>query len=189
MSRKVRLSFAAPLVLIAAVPACVVRPSSQPPAGETAHSNPPPTAEVHDDDDAPGHVNPPGPHVNPPRQPPPPMPGRPPMVPRTDPNPGTATQTPTQQPPQNLRAWSVFQNKNDKACYAQVAVDCPPKPATCNPPPPRKLASCPTSITMDGPVRVVETAPDTCLVTYAAPACPPNMACNPPRPEEIDCPQ
>jgi hypothetical protein len=169
MSRKVRVSFAAPLVMIAVGPACVIHTAKAPP----------PTVEGNGTGSAQ-----PGPIMNPPR----------PVDPSTTPDhaagpdtPGTAQQGPTQ--PANLGSWTVTMSQGDHTCYAQVAVTCPPKGATCNPPPPRAMEACPSGMSMDRPVRIVEETADQCAVYFPMPACPSGASCNPPRPQKIDCPQ
>jgi|GEM_PF-2870203 len=175
MSRKVRLSFAAPLVLIAVVPACTVRTDPQPARPPHEHTATQPVHPV---------SNPP-----PPTQPEPP-PARPrPVDPTPTQQPPLVDGQPTQQPPQALRTWAVFQNRNDLGCYVQWPGRCPAPPATCNPPPPRKLDSCPTGITPDRTTHIVEQRPNVCTVEFTDKPCPRNAKCAPPRHESITCPQ
>jgi hypothetical protein len=176
-----RRTFAAPLVVTLALPiagACIVKTGSSPQrSGTTDHRT-----------GGGESGNPTGTHVNPPRTTPTTT------GPKTAPDPNTSTSTTVQQtnpaqPTQqaSLREWHVFQN--DKSCYATQKVDCPPKPATCNPPPPVKLASCPSGLEMPQGLTIREDAPDSCAVWYPMPDCPAGMSCNPPRPQQIACPK
>jgi hypothetical protein len=114
------------------------------------------------------HANPPGPHTNPP----------PPVVQQEQ------EQTP---PPADLRTWHVFANTGDKSCYATLDVQCV-KGATCNPPPPTKLERCPDGLEMPRGLTIREDSANSCAIYYPMPECPPNMSCNPPRPQTIACP-
>lgn len=165
MSRKVRHSFAAPLVVTLAVgPACVVRSSPAP--------------------QQPTPVDPPGPVMNPPR---PVAPTEP--TPDRAPNPDTAPDTvaQTDPPPEFVsRTWEVRLDRSGATCRAYVPVVCQPK-ATCNPPPPRAI-DCPDGITVERPVRVMEQAPGECYALPEVTPCPKDMACNPPPPRKTACP-
>jgi hypothetical protein len=160
-----RRSFAAPLVVTMALPlagACVVKTgpaTTPPPGGETSM-----------------HANPPGPHTNPPR-------------PGGDTPPPVVQQEQEQQPPQQaeMRTWHVFQNSGDKSCYATLDVQCV-KGATCNPPPPTRLERCPSGLEMPQGLTIREDSANSCAIYYPMPECPPNMSCNPPRPQTIACP-
>jgi hypothetical protein len=126
-------------------------------------------------------------HVNPPRA----TDGAPPgTAPNTDPTTPSVQQTepapPTTQA--NLRTWHVTQ-RSDKSCYASLKVECPPKPATCNPPPAVKLASCPDGLQMPQGMTIHEESANSCALHHPMPDCPPGMACNPPRPQSIECPK
>lgn len=180
MSRKVRSSFAAPLVVTLAVaPACMVRTSSPPPGAA-------PTERERDRT----HV-----HQNPPR---PPTVGTTDSVNNPDPQPrdpvvvDTVQQTPPPTQSGQLASWTVFLDRRDGACYARMDVDCPPKPATCNPPPARKLDACPPNFRVDDvdrPVKIVEYAKDDCYLQAPMPACPQGASCNPPPPQKTSCPR
>lgn len=180
--RKVRSSFAAPLVLTLAVaPACVVRTSSQPPPNGS-----PGTGSARDNDQVHTHTNPPRPPVVTPGQ----------TNPNPDPTPkdpvvvDTVQQTPP--PAVELSSWTVFQNRKDRACYARLDVECPAPPATCNPPPARKLQACPDNFRVDPtdrPVKIVERAKDDCYLQMPMPACPEGASCNPPPPQKTSCPR
>ena len=172
MSRKIRYHFAAPLVMTLAVaPACVVRTAPPPPPSAT--------------DDGAGSVqtisNPPPPGTGSALPPPvddrAPFPGGPP---------DTAQQTPATPP--RLGAWTVFQNQRDHQCYVQITVDCPPKGATCNPPPPRVMDSCPTGMALDRPIQLYEQSPGVCFLQPPIPPCPRNAKCKAPAPQKTDCP-
>lgn len=164
-----RRTFAAPLVVTLALPiagACIVTSGKPPPPPSTGN----PTAT----------------QVNPPRTN---------TGPKTAPDPNTSTSTTVQetnpgQPTQQaeLRTWHVFQSSSDKSCYATQKAECPPKPATCNPPPPIKLASCPSGLEMPQGLTIREDSANSCAVYYPMPECPANMSCNPPRPQTIACP-
>lgn len=184
MSAKLpRRSFAAPLVVTLAMPACLVTSSKPAPApvtsntgneGETsAHMNPPRTqpTEPAQPTQHPGHGAPPQPR---------------------DPQPGNQVAQQTQQAPTEatLRTWTVYVQASGKGqeCYASHDITCPPKGATCNPPPPTKLASCPSGITAERPLKIREDAANSCSLYYPMPACPANVACNPPRPQTVSCP-
>jgi hypothetical protein len=164
MSRKVRVSFAAPLVMIAFGPACVVHTASTPPPDHTTidgdgtgpRTGPTPTPDHAANPDNPSDTAQQGPN-------------------------------PTQQA--NLGTWNVTMSNSDHTCYAQIAVNCPPKGATCNPPPPRAMEACPSGMSMERPVRIVEETANQCAVYFPAPACPAGTMCNPPRPQKIDCPR
>jgi hypothetical protein len=163
-----RRTFAAPLVVTLALPvagACVVKsgPATTPPPGDgtTMHANPP---RSHSD--------------------------TPPTPPRADPPPPVVQQEQQQQqtPPQaEMRSWHVYQNSGDKSCYAVQDVGCV-KGATCNPPPPTKLERCPTGLEMPQGLTIREDSANSCAIYYPMPECPPNMSCNPPRPQTIACP-
>jgi hypothetical protein len=71
-------------------------------------------------------------------------------------------------------------------CRAMLDVHCVPN-ATCNPPPPKPIA-CPTGITMERPLDVVQRDTE-CYVEYHAAACPKGATCNPPPPRKTACPQ
>ena len=181
-----RRTFAAPLVVTLALPvagACLVTSSKAPPPGGNTPGR---TTDHRTGDDG----TPPTAHVNPPRVT---EPGNttPTTAPNSDPTTPTVQQTEPAQPTQSasLREWHVFQNKTDKSCYATLKVECPPKPATCNPPPPTKLASCPSGLEMPQGLTIREDAQNSCAVYYPMPDCPPGMACNPPRPQTITCPK
>ncbi len=184
MSAKIpRRTFAAPLVVTLAMPlagACLVTSGtkSPPPSGGGGPVTDHRTSGSGDTTTA---TNPPGPHVNPPRVTP-----TDPTV-KTDPPPDLVQQTTlTQQAA--LRTWHVYQNAGDKQCYAALDVQCPAK-ATCNPPPPLLLASCPTSLTMPQGLTIREDSVNACAVYYPMPDCPTGTACNPPRPQTIECPK
>lgn len=177
-----RRTFAAPLVVTLAVPlagACLVTSSKAPPPGDST------TGRTNDHRTGEDRTPPTTTHVNPPRANPGPT-----TAPNTDPTPSTVQQTEPAQPTQQaaLRTWHVFQSTSDKSCYATLKVECPPKPATCNPPPPTKLASCPSGLQMPQGLTIREDAANSCAVYYPMPDCPPGMACNPPRPQTITCP-
>ena len=171
-SRRPRSSFAAPLVVtLALAPACLVTPApaGQPRTGTTTISNPPRPA--------PGTTTPAPPKPQPPDQPPPRQ---------TDPSTGAvqAGPNPTQT---TLASWSVYQ-RPDRSCYATQVTQCPPRPATCNPPPPLKMDGCPDGASASKAITIQELSPGECYVMHAAAACEPGMTCNPPRPTKIDCP-
>ncbi len=173
-SRRPRSSFAAPLVVtLALAPACVIRtaPVGQPRTGTTTIANPPRPAT--------GTTTPaPPPKPQPPDRPPPRQ---------TDPSTDVvqAAPNPTQTA---LTSWTVYK-RADASCYAMQAMQCPPAPATCNPPPPLKMSSCPAGASEKKSVNVKELAPGECYVVASGPAsCPAGATCNPPRPVKIDCP-
>jgi hypothetical protein len=118
-----------------------------------------------------------------PTEPAPPIVTNPP--PPIEPAPVDPTPTPTQT---ELGSWTVFQNRNDKQCYAAIDVKCMPQ-ATCNPPPPRIMEACPDGIADGASLKVKEWNPGQCFVVFPDPGCPPNVACNPPRPQPIACPK
>lgn len=179
-----RRTFAAPLVVTLALPfagACFVTSGKAPP---------PSGGSTNDHRTGSGDTagNPTTTHANPPRQD---YPTGPTTAPNTDPSTSTVVQQPPTQPTTQqaeLRTWHVFQNTSDKSCYATLKVDCPPKPATCNPPPPTKLASCPSGLEMPQGLTIREDAANSCAVYHPMPACPAGMSCNPPRPQTIACP-
>ncbi len=210
-SRRPRLRFAAPLVVTLAIaPACIIH---------TGTSAPPRTTGTVDDHRAveptPTPImNPPRPidpeppftgSTEPPARPianPPPIDltghgstvTTPPIkqtAPVTDVVQAGPNQTtpPTQPAPSGLTTWTVTLRTRDQACVATIDVQCPPAPATCNPPPARKLASCPDGVTATSSLKIQELSPGACFVVQATPACPAGMACNPPRPAKIDCPR
>lgn len=187
-----RRSFAAPLVVTLAVPACIVatKPAPAPVSGSVRDNRTDPNPGTNPD----GTPTPPPPPIaNPP--PPdrvtPPAPPAPP--PPRAPQPGNTTvqqpppPTPPTTTPAALRSWTVFVG-NDKTCYSQYDVVCPPKGATCNPPPPQKLASCPPGITAERPFKIKEETADNCALYYPTPDCGAGVTCNPPRPQKIACP-
>lgn len=176
-----RRTFAAPLVVTLALPmagACLVTSGTKapPPGGSTTD---------HRTGSGEPATSPPTPHVNPPRQEYPTG-----TATNTDPSTSTVQQTSPAQPTQQaeLRTWHVFQNSGDKSCYATLDVDCPPKGATCNPPPPTKLASCPSGLQMPQGLAIREDSANSCAIYYPMPECPKDMSCNPPRPQTIACP-
>lgn len=180
MSAKLpRRSFAAPLVVTLAMPACFVSTGKAPPPSHGTSSDAPANDEPR------AHVNPPRPVEHPghaePAQPKDPQPGN-----------DTAQQTQQQTPPPaaRTRTWTVYVQASGKSqeCFAAYDVECPPKGATCNPPPPIKLASCPSGITAAKPYKIREDAPDSCALYYPMPDCPAGVACNPPRPQTVSCP-
>lgn len=185
-ARTPRRSFAAPFVItLAAVPACYVQtapPPNQPPPPppQTEPQSPPPQQPQ-------GPVtvtNPPRP-TPPPQQPDPPPP-RPPQPQPRPPQPQPQPTTPPVTTPHGDMAWTVF--KNADGCMAAIKVECQPK-ATCNPPPPFKIA-CPADVNLDKPVTVVsQDGGSTCMVQFPMPTCPPGTACNPPRPRRVECPK
>jgi hypothetical protein len=68
---------------------------------------------------------------------------------------------------------------------AAIKVECQPK-ATCNPPPPFKIA-CYDNVILDKPVTVTSRdGGSTCFIDYAA-TCPPNAKCRAPQP--VTCPK
>lgn len=165
MSAKLpRRSFAAPLVVTLAMPACFVT------SGKPAPAPPPSHGTANDEPRA--HVNPPRPQPEQPAQPD---------------HPDQMQQQPA---PAKLRTWTVYVTTSGKSqeCFAAHDVECPPKGATCNPPPPIKLASCPSGITAAKPYKIREDAPDSCALYYPMPDCPAGVACNPPRPQTVSCP-
>jgi hypothetical protein len=86
----------------------------------------------------------------------------------------------------SVSSWTVFKNKD--GCMAAIKVECQPK-ATCNPPPPFKIA-CYGNVSLAKPVTV--TSRDggaTCFVEHEMPKCPPGASCNPPRPQQVTCPK
>jgi hypothetical protein len=185
-----RRTFAAPLVVTLAVPACFVSsgtPAPAPTTGRTSSSG----GEVRDHR---GESEPPRAHVNPPRPAPDGTTAHPGHEQTTPPprqtQPGNEQmqqQTPpAPTPPAAMRSWTVF--VNDKDCFTSYDVTCPPKGATCNPPPPLKLAKCPSGITADRPLKIKEDSPNACALYYPMPDCPAGVACNPPRPQKIECP-
>lgn len=182
MSAKLpRRSFAAPLVVTLAMPACLV-----------TSGKPAPTPVVNNEEPR-GHVNPPRQQPTDPAQPTQEHPGHGTTPPPRDPQPGNEVAQPTQQAPveeTKLRTWTVFVQTSGKSqeCFAAYDVACPPKGATCNPPPPTKLASCPSGITAERPLKIRESEPNSCALYYPMPECPANMACNPPRPQTVSCP-
>jgi hypothetical protein len=198
-----RRTFAAPLVITLAVPACLVssgKSSTPPPAGSRTadhrtdesrpHVNPPPVVgqsgtPAPDSNDGGGTgtgviANPP-----PPDRTAPPTTGTATPPPRA-PQPGNTTvqQTQTQT---TLRSWHVFQNAGTKTCSAVLDVSCE-KGMTCNPPPPTKVA-CPSALSMPQGATIKEEAAGSCTLYYPLPDCPAGMACNPPRPQTIGCPK
>lgn len=169
-----------------AVPACLVtsgKPAPAPSGGTSATSG-----EVRDrrtnPDEPRAHVNPPRPTggtAEPARPTPPPPPPPKGTVPGND--------TMQQQPPPkqaSLRSWNVFMTGSD--CYTSYNVQCPPKGATCNPPPPQKLERCPSGISADRPLTIREEPANSCALYHPMSDCPPGVACNPPRPQKIECP-
>lgn len=201
-SRRPRSRFAAPLVLtLALAPACVIRTrtSTPPPGGRDATQgqsdgtvtpivNPP--RPLPGDGTAETTPPPPAPTVGPIANPPPPdrvgPPTRTPPIKQTDPAIDVVQAGPN--PQAAPTTWHVSQ-RADKTCYAVLDVQCPPAPATCNPPPALKLSSCPAGATTTTSLKVQETSPGECFVVYDAPACPATMACNPPRPAKTACPR
>jgi hypothetical protein len=175
-SRRPRTRFAAPLVVTLALsPACVL----------TERSSRPPTAAPTDPSAPQGPV---GPTMNPPPPDRVPLPTDPvPPIKQTDPTTDVVQAGPT--PQAAPTTWRIWQNDSDKSCLVSMDVSCPPAPATCNPPPAKKLASCPPGVTATSATTIQELAPGECFVMYAVPACPAGMACNPPRPAKIDCPR
>ena len=201
-SRRPRSRFAASLVVtLALAPGCLVR---------TGPSAPPPERRQvadHRGDDTITIANPPRPADGSSTTAPPTNPGRPPRadspgadrvdgggrgtVPPRQPD-GTTDVVqggPTQTPPSfTPTTWMVFQ-RADKGCYAVMEVQCPPAPATCNPPPPRDLVACPPLVTEKKPVKIRELSSGECFITPALRACPkPPATCNPPRPIHTECP-
>jgi len=181
-----RRTFAAPLVVTLALPvagACFVTSGTKapPPGGSTNDHR-----TGSGDGTAEPATNPPTPHVNPPRAGYP-DPG---TAPNSEPTSGTVQQTNPAQPTQQtaLRTWHVFQNSSDKHCYAVHNVECPPKGATCNPPPPVQLKSCPSGLEMPQGLTIREDSANSCAIYSPMPECPANMSCNPPRPQTIACP-
>jgi hypothetical protein len=189
-----RLSFSAPLVMtLAAAPACVVTtPTTQP-----AQSAPAPTVDRRTDGthEVPPTIitNPPRPQPGEPTAPPPvppPTTSRPAPPPRYG-NPGGTTVDQTSPPPTTtpaMRHWTVTV-ASDKSCFAAIEGGCPSgTKATCNPPPPARIA-CPPNMAPRSTVSIDEKAADSCMVTYPMPSCPPGVMCNPPRPQSIACPE
>jgi hypothetical protein len=188
-----RRSFAAPLVVTLAVPACIVTSSKPAPAPTGDNGNPNGSVRDHRTD---GQAEPsdpppppPGTMVNPPRVVDHPAPPTTTTPPPRDPQRGNGTMQqpvppPTQQAP--LRSWTVYINGKD--CYTSYDVTCPPKGATCNPPPPQKLAKCPDGITADRPFKIKEDSANSCALYYPMPDCPAGVSCNPPRPQKTGCP-
>ena len=201
-SRRPRSSFAAPLVItLALAPACVVRTghSSAPPPTQRAHvedhrgdgtitiANPPrPVATTASAPPPSGPISPPprGTDGTPTRT----SPGSGPISPPPRGTDGTPTQAgPNPTPTTTLASWMIYQ-RADKGCYAVRATECPPAPATCNPPPPTEIA-CPRGATEKKPLQVKEAAGGECFIHFAMPACPkPPATCNPPRPVHTPCP-
>lgn len=95
--------------------------------------------------------------------------------------------------PTSDRHWYVYQQ--GKECFADTNADaCPPPPKgeparPCNPPPPTPY-KCSDAKIEPLPFHVVQHAgsPD-CFVDYGDQSCPPGMACNPPAPKKLVCPQ
>lgn len=165
MSRSLRTRFAAPLVVTLAVaPACVVHSASAPPPAGPATAGPTTADATAAPPTGPAPVE---------------VPREPAVTDQVRPPPPTTTAT-------TLHTWTVFRNRTDQQCYASIDVTCSPK-ATCNPPPPRPMESCPTGMT-DQPVKIREQPGGTCLLESSPPACAPNAPCNPPRPQPVDCP-
>lgn len=165
-ARSLRRSFATPLVVTLAVPACIVSSGTKsPPAGKTTD-----------------HRAQPQPQVNPPRTV---EPGDPTSETPRDPQPGDTT---VQAPPGDveLRSWHVVRSASDKACHATLNITCPPQ-ATCNPPRPSKV-ECPPGLTMPQGLTIEETYPGQCGVFYPDPPCPAGATCNPPPPVSVACP-
>jgi hypothetical protein len=167
-----------------AVPACFVTTAkpAPPPSGRNNTT----TADVRDHrtnpDEPRAHVNPPRPTGDTPTQE---HPGHTTPPPKAEPGNDTMQQSPpTKQA--SLRSWNVFMSGKD--CYTSYNVTCPPKGATCNPPPPQKLERCPSGITAERPMTIREDPADSCALYYPMPDCPPGVACNPPRPQKIECP-
>jgi len=157
MSSSRRTRFAAPLVVTLAVAPACVVHRAPPPAGPATADATTPTAP----------------------------PTTAPEVPR-EPAGTDQVEAPPPPPTTKLHTWTVFRNRTDQQCYASIDVTCSPK-ATCNPPPPRPMESCPPGMT-DQPVKIREQAAGTCLLESSPPACAPGAPCNPPRPQPIDCP-
>lgn len=107
-----------------------------------------------------------------------------PNDPRTQTAPTPATPTPATQT--SVSQWTVYKAKN--GCMAAIKVECQPK-ATCNPPPPFKVA-CYDNVSLEKPVTVTSRdGGTTCSIEHEMPSCPPGAACNPPRPTSVTCPK
>lgn len=84
------------------------------------------------------------------------------------------------------RSWTIHMAK-DGTCKAAFDSSCPAN-ATCNPPPPTKIA-CPDGISVDRPLSIYSPAgSDLCYVTPPSAQCPKNATCNPPPPRKTACP-
>ncbi len=100
----------------------------------------------------------------------------PPPVTTTEPTPPTPTP--------DGRQWSVMV-MGDGTCGAMEEIACP-EGASCNPPPPAKIA-CPDHA--DQIHYTIRSEQDgTCRLVTPTPDCPANVRCNPPAPRSIDCP-
>jgi hypothetical protein len=135
--RKPRHRFAAPLVMVAAMPACFVS------------SNPPPPRE---------------PIVENPQEP--------------DPDPG-ATED---------QRWNVYADASGVCRGSVDAGECPADMA-CNPPPPREMA-CPEGVGPGESVTIVRHAgSEECMIMPPPIDCPEDAHCNPPPPRPTACPE
>jgi hypothetical protein len=195
-ARTPRRSFAAPFVItLAAAPACYVnsapapQPQPQPqPAEQTPPQNAPgtivmnpPRPEPAQTQPDPTQSHPPTPIMNPPR-PQPQDPAAPQPVPAPT-NPSVVMNPPRPEPAGTR--WHVF--KAEDSCKAVLDVRCP-EGATCNPPPPTKIA-CPDGLTMPRGLNIVSQGNGTCIVEPEPVSCPPHAMCNPPRPRSVSCPK
>ena len=184
--RSPRRHFAAPFVITiasAGVGAC----SSAPPPDQPPYNPPPPTTT----DQNAGPPTSPDQNAGPPTSPdqnagPPTSPDQNAGPPRPDPRP-----RPTTTPQMADTRWTV--TKSGSSCMAMLQVECPkgepgkPMP-TCNPPPPFKY-DC-TGLTFDRPIQIVQQAGQAdCYRIFETPKCPPQTACNPPRPQKVACPK
>lgn len=173
-----RRSFAAPFVIVAALPGCRVTSSSPPPR----HVNPPPPSTGQT---APApQPEPTGPDqvtvVNPPRPTGPTSPGVDGGAPNSSPSPATS------------KVWYI--TKQGATCSASLRVSCPtgepgkPMP-TCNPPPPMKY-DCPTGWDGSSQLFVTQYAGSTeCVIEAPATNCAPNEKCRKPAPQKVPCPK
>ncbi|MDB4961591.1 MAG: hypothetical protein JWP01_1590 [Myxococcales bacterium] len=219
-ARSPRRSFASPFVVTLAaslpVAGCYVQTRTPAPApthtrgdgpapqeqAVLTHSNPPRPSQGEEQPSQP-HTSMPTHATERPQGPPPVQASQP-----TQPRPAMPThaterpqgQQPVQQTPapapvaKSDRTWTVM--RSDGTCKAHVVVSCPkgkpgqPMP-TCNPPPPVAY-TCPTFMTTDGAIEVVQFAgSNACQVVNKAPPpkCPPGAMCNPPPPQKVTCPQ
>jgi hypothetical protein len=109
-------------------------------------------------------------------------------APVTEPAPPTTpvANPPPTTPPQVEASWKIVVN-NDGTCVAAADTQCKPgMPASCNPPRPMPY-TCPAGATNEHPLIIRQEA-DGCVLVTPPPECKPNMMCNPPPAQKVDCP-